>query len=353
MKVIRFIHRYLGWRNWAVLTYNSIAENIFILFYVALADRLSPFAFTVDLLAFLLFSMFSTTYGYLINDLADKDLDALHGKTNTFQNDSKGKAALIVGLFLVLSVASGVRFAERGLFLFLWAVWFFLATFYSLKPIRLKERGKIGLAFVVLAQRGIPALMALAAFGHQEAVVVLFFTTYILFRGLSSDINHQLEDYGEDSKTDTETYAVKSGFTRSQKMLRFSLIAERVLLAVCLGIMLFYTLERNIFGFPYMLPLVGAYALLCVAALAKARRHGVHKFINPFHQKEKDIFQFLHHGFPSVVLPFYLILILSFENGMFGFLLALFVLYRGLYSPRLILESFPAKMLRRGIAVFR
>ncbi len=37
---INFLNKYFGWRNWAVLNYNSVAENIFLIFYICLKVQL-------------------------------------------------------------------------------------------------------------------------------------------------------------------------------------------------------------------------------------------------------------------------------------------------------------------------
>lgn len=232
-----FIHQYLGWRNWSVLTYNSAIENVFPIFYIALHDRLFSWRFAGDFFIFFLFSMFSTSYGYLINDLSDRDLDRAHGKANTFENDSLSKATLVVLFFLLLSLAFASNFWGKQGFLALWLVWFLITTFYSLRPIRLKERGKVGLAFVVIAQRVLPTLIVFAAFSHWDAITILVFTSYMLFRGLSSDVSHQLEDYHRNVATGTGTYAVQSGFEKTRKLFRVSLEMEKVLLFLCLLIM--------------------------------------------------------------------------------------------------------------------
>ncbi len=97
--MMKFIRHYLGWRNWAVLRFNSVLENIYVLFYIALNDRLTAPMFLANGAVFILLSIFSTTYGYLVNDWADKELDARHGKDNTFRHDSAAKAGLITGFF--------------------------------------------------------------------------------------------------------------------------------------------------------------------------------------------------------------------------------------------------------------
>ena len=347
MNIVRFINKYLGWRNWSVLTYNSAIENVFPIFYIALYDRLYSWQFVIDFFAFFLFSLFSTTYGYLVNDLSDRDLDRSHGKDNTFEGDSSLKAALIVISTLIVSLAFASNFWGKQGFFPLWLGWFLITTFYSLRPIRLKERGKVGLAFVVVAQRVLPTLIAFAAFGYWDTITVFIFTLYMCFRGLSSDLNHQLEDYARDAGTGTLTYTVKTGLERTRQIFRFSLEAEKGLLLICLIIMYLALQGLQISGIPVLLPLPLSYLLLYLLNWFQIRKQGANSDVNPFRANRKDIFQFIHHAFPSVLVPIYLLLVLSFQSWIFLSLLAFLAGYRGLYSLELIANSYPMQVIRK------
>ncbi len=346
-RIVCFINHYFGWRNWSVLHYNSVTENVFLIFYIALRDHLYSVSFIEDFFIFIIFSMFSTTYGYLINDFADRELDALHGKDNTFKNDSAWKAGIIVAVFLVLSLIAGMKFLENRLFLPLWICWFFTATFYSLRPIRLKERGWIGLLFVVIAQRVLPTLLIFAAFKHLEAVDMLVFTSYIFARGLSSDLNHQLEDYQKDNMTGTETYAKKTGLTRAENAFRFTLEAEKIFLIPCLIIAHVRLSHLQLYGIPLLLPLLIGYLILYGQSLKQLSSKNGPIDVNPFIPGRKDIFQFIHHTFPSVLLPLYFLLILIFNDLIFSIPLIMFIAYRKIYSMDLIRNSYLLKWLSR------
>jgi 4-hydroxybenzoate polyprenyltransferase len=347
--MVHFIKQYLGWRSWAVLTHNSVIENIFLLFFIALKDKLFTLEFIADLLIFILFSIFSTTYGYLINDLSDKDLDKAHGKKNTFEDDSYTKSVLVVLLFLLLSVFCGVRFAGNDLFVPLWICWGLAATFYSLPPVRLKERGKVGLLVVVLAQRAFPALLIFSAFNHFDWVDLTAFTAYIFFRGLSSDLNHQLSDYQNDLLTKTDTFAVEAGIIQTRKFFRYSLETEKALLLLCLGIMVIKTPHVDLAGIPLLIPALIAYIALYTICQIKMSTLTPETEANPFAAGQKDIFQFVHHGFPSVVLPLYLLLLLIFESWIFLPVLLVFALSKKLFSPDAIKDAYPIRKLSETI----
>ncbi len=346
--MLKSINKYLGWRNWAVFQYNSIFENLFILFTILLLNGSTSFSVLIDILVFALFSILSTSYGYLINDYADRELDAQHQKANTFSDDSAIKAVLITGLVFVLSAVMAVRFIDKPYFAALWVVWFLLSTFYSLPPVRLKERGKSGLLAAVTAQRFIPVLMVFSIFWPVAAGFVVLSAAYVFFRGLSSDLNHQLEDYTNDIQTDTQTFAVKTGLSQGKSILRFSLETEKLLLLL----VLIYTILNLRDMQEYLLLLTVALVLLYFAgyfySLFKVVVAKNKLDVNPFIPQHRNIFQFLHHSYPSVLLPLGLNVVLSFLNPWFLILLGLQMWMRRLFSFQVIEQSFIFNIFKRG-----
>ncbi len=343
-----FIKKYLGWRNWAVLTYNSIFENLFVLFYIGLRTSNYTDTFLIDIFIFLLFSIFSTTYGYLINDYADIDLDKAHGKDNTFADDSKPKAIIISFLFLALSVIAGMPFADNQDFALLWLIWILISTFYSLPPIRLKERGKIGLLFVVFAQRLIPILLVFTAFNFSFGWELTILAVYVFFRGASSDINHQLEDYENDIATGTSTYTVKQGKQKVESIMRFSLETEKVLLLIIL--LSFLSTLYFIDLIPFIV-LVGSVVIYTGIYFYSFKGYKNKKLsdVNPFKSSGNSVFQFLHHSFPSVIFAIFLNLILIYNNWKFVIIFIILGVLRGVFSPSMIKNSFILKFFTKVV----
>jgi hypothetical protein len=70
--------------------------------------------------------------------------------------------------------------------------------------------------------------------------------------------------------------------------------------------------------------------------------------VNPFKPSGSGIFQFLHHSYPSVILAATFNLILVFYNWFFVFLLIGFGSLKGLFSPKMIKNSFMYKALFRS-----
>ncbi len=343
------IKKYLGWRNWAVFTYNSIFENSFVIFYIALRTQNYSTEFVIDILYFILFSIFSTSYGYLVNDFADIDLDRRHGKKNTFSEDSKLLAGIVVLISLILSAIAAIPFIHNQYFLILWLLWFLISTFYSLPPLRLKERGKTGLIFVVFAQRLLPILLVFAVFEFNFPFEIILLSLYVLLRGLSSDINHQIEDLESDRKTATKTFAVEAGNQTVRRIFRLNLEMEKILLIAVL--MLFVVQLRHLplilYIFLLFLALIYFVAYVYGMRLVLSEKSTVD--VNPFVRDKKTIFQFMHHAYPSVVLPLGLNVFLIYFSGYYLIILSLQLILRKMYSISMIKESFIYKSIVKAL----
>jgi len=345
--ILNSINKYLGWRNWAVFQYNSVFENLFIIFYIILLNQHSSISVIVDVLVFGIFSILSTSYGYLINDYADRELDAKHGKLNTFSQDSDKKTVAVIGIIFVLSFISAIPFFKQPYFIGLWIVWFLLSTFYSLPPLRLKERGKIGLISVVSAQRLLPILMVFSVFPTGHGWFLILAGVYVGFRGLSSDLNHQVEDFKNDVLTETNTFAVEVGAAKGKWILRLSLESEKILLAVVLAASLVGLKNSSLILFILSLSLSVIYFAGYVYSILKIIIHKEKVVVNPFIPGEKTIFQFLHHSYPSVLLPLGLNFLLTVLNPAFLILLLLQLFMRGAFSREVLKNSFIFSALKK------
>ncbi|MFZ5915363.1 MAG: UbiA family prenyltransferase [Chloroflexota bacterium] len=346
----------LSWRNWGILRYNSIWQNLAGLFYLALSQRLFSLSFIGRVGSFVLFSTIMTGYGYLINDLADQELDRRHGKSNAFQNVNRGKAALIVAATWLVGSLFGLPFLSRPWFALLWLLWTLAATFYSLPPLRLKERGAIGLATTVAAQQTLPTALLFAAFGQPLSWGALVFVLFATARGLSSDVGHQMRDWVHDTTTATGTFAVRHGYRAVQRVYAASLEIERLALGGVMALLLLKlpTATLPLAGWqvaPAWPPLLLYLPLLAltVGRSWRALRQGHLAAHDPYDEarqaRVRDALHVIHHPLPSVLTPLYLagwMTLLYWPNVVF--LLILSLLY-GLYSPRRWAAAWPIRPL--------
>jgi hypothetical protein len=282
----------------------------------------------------------------LINDLSDKRLDALHGKENTFKNIVQFRASLIVLSVFLFSVIFGLQFSGKKYFLILWLIWIFFATFYSLKPVRLKERGKWGLIIVVFAQRLLPTLLVFSAFEYTDVLDIIIISIYILVRGFSSDLNHQIADYELDFNTATKTFAVSTGIKRAKQGLNYILEAEKILLLfILLRLVLKYpTLySEGELLFILVLLVYGILWLLAESMVIKGYER------NPFIHEEKNVFQFIHHPFPSIILPVVFCAFLLKYNLNYTFILIGLILNKKLFNIKIVADNFLSSYFIRTV----
>jgi len=341
-----WFNKIFGWRNWAVLNYNSFIENIFVVFYIALRKPDFSDTFILDILIFFLFSVFSTTYGYLINDYSDIELDQRQGKENTFQDMTQLKALGSVIFILSLSILSGLYFSGHFWFSMLWLFWLAISSFYSLPPVRLKEKGAIGLIFVILAQRALPILLVFTALGFEYINEIIVLSVFVFFRGASSDINHQLDDITKDAETGTNTFAVIVGKRRVEQLLNISLEIEKALLALILVGFTCQLFNVTILGNIIIVLLLIFYWVMYVYSIILQLRSGNKISKNPFRAGQKSVFQFLHHSFPTVILALGLCLAVCFLNWKFIILLVLIAAVHKLFSSHVLISNFLGRLIK-------
>lgn len=154
---------------------------------------------------------------------------------------------LIVAGVIYLTVA--VALSHSPWYLTIAILGFLMAIFYSLKPIRLKERGFWGLLSIALG-RGLISF-------HLGWLAVASATGYSIWAGITLSILvfgtamiAHLQDYDEDKKAGIMTFPVQVGFSRAITSCVFTIVLS------CLGLALWmaYTHERN---FPFLLWLFG------------------------------------------------------------------------------------------------
>jgi 4-hydroxybenzoate polyprenyltransferase len=346
----------LSWRNWGIIRYNSIWQNLAALFYITLVEELFNLAFLGLVALFICFSTIMTGFGYLVNDLADQDLDRKQGKPNAFANLTPSLATLIVIGVLAVGLALGWPFLVHSEFVVLWMLWVMAASFYSLPPLRLKERGLVGLVVTIAAQQTLPTAMLFAIFGQLYSWGALIFIVYATARGISSDVSHQMRDLPVDAATQARTFAVQFGDRVVQKLYAFGLELERLALGAVL-ILLF--IEMPVLSLPWMgwrvplgLPLIFVYLplfILTAGSSLRAFRQGRLAEADPYDElrqlRQRDMLHVVHHTLPTVLVPLYLCLLMSiYYWPNLIFFLALVILY-GLYSPSRWAATWPLRSL--------
>jgi 4-hydroxybenzoate polyprenyltransferase len=332
---------YLSWRGWGLIRYNATWQNVWLLFYLGLIGRPLNLGYIRDVGLFLAFSLTGTAYGYLVNDLADRELDRRAGKPNAFHQSSRGQIVAVMTGIVLLMTLLGIPFARHPGFILLWGAWILATTVYSLPPLRLKERGVWGLATTIIAQQTLPAAMALAALGAPLWWSALLLLLYITLRGICSDVGHQMRDRARDRSAGARTFAVIRGPRAIARLYGLSLELEALVFGAVL-VALAMTLPRmNITDrrLSPLWPLLVLYLPLLVVTFGRAwRRLDRGDRVDPYDEAPegppRDLLHFLHQTFPTVLLPLYLSLWLTWDYWpTVVFVMGLLILYQ-VYDPR-------------------
>lgn len=352
VKPVQHLLKIFAWRSWGLIRYNSTWQNVAALFYVGLARQWLSLDFIWNVLLFLLFSLTGTAYGYLVNDLADVELDRRAGKPNAFHGASRAQRGLVMAAVSGMMLVCGLPFVRQPDFLPLWVAWALAATFYSLPPLRLKERGALGLVATIAAQQPLPAAMSFAALGHLRTGGALVFVAYITLRGVSSDVGHQMRDRARDEAAGADTFAVRRGHAAIARLYGLSLELETLLLGAVLVVLMADLPPLHLGSWSVALawpPLVAYLGLLPLTIGRAWRRLERGEWVDPYDESPqgppRDLLHLVHHPFPTVLLPLYLaswLTVYYWPNVVFVIGLAL--LY-GLYDPARWTRTWPVRAL--------
>ena len=77
------------------------------------------------------------------------------------------------------------------------------------------------------------------------------------------------------------------------------------------------------------------------------------KFKNPFSNKEKNIFQFIHHPLPSIIIPLSLCIILVKFNYWYLFVIAAILINMRIYKLSVIKNNFIVLFFIRGLSAIK
>jgi 4-hydroxybenzoate polyprenyltransferase len=346
----------LSWRNWGIVRYNSIWQNLAALFYIALVGAEFNLSFIGRAILFIGFSTVMTAFGYLINDFADRELDLSQGKPNTFEGINNFKAALALAAVLLVGLMLAWFFLASAWFSVLWVLWIFAAASYSLPPLRLKERGLVGLIVTIAAQQTLPVALMFAAFDRLFTVGAVVFIIFATTRGISSDISHQLRDFAKDAVSGSKTFAVRQGKQATARIYAAGLEIERFALGALVALLIFKLpqVEASVFGVRLALawPLLLVYLPLFTLNLGRSwkafRTKGL-ELEDPYDEIRqaglRDSLHVIHHTLPSVIVPLYLNLWLALFYWPFLVFALIVALLYGLYSPQRWVSTWPVRPL--------
>jgi 4-hydroxybenzoate polyprenyltransferase len=325
MNILTFIR----WKEWAP---DKITYFFTFFFYIALRERIPPHLFLPDFLIGIAFISSLAVFGYLSNDLGDREMDIFQGKRNSLSGLAPPAVALVFAVVVILMFIFGLWFIQRRWFVLLWGAQVVFAVSYSLLPLRLKSRGWPGLAANVIAQYTIPVALIFSIFGDYGSVEMLVMILCATAAGADKEFSHQRHHLAFDMASGTRTWAVRMGPEKAFRFYRYFLLADLLSIAaliVCLLIGIPTIEFFGLMGLPPALPVLMAYILLLVNVFVRRHRlNGSGHLDDPHNYRgPRKRVNILFTIFPNIVIPIYLAGLLACYNYYYLFLVLFCLLW--------------------------
>ena len=211
----------LGLRAWKLALAGPSVFWFFPVFFVVLSS--SPAAplpggpSPIGLAGVMVALMISASWGFLLNDLFDREADSAGGRSDDLHGHGLGTGTLW-GLIVATASASWVLiFLSGGGYAYkvILAFNYLVAILYSVPPVKLKVRGFWGFLANSLMERPLPIIVLLAYMEYFTAFTVVL---PLLMEATWSVFKHQAADIGDDVQAGVRTFAVRLGKGTSERI---------------------------------------------------------------------------------------------------------------------------------------
>jgi len=169
--------------------------------------------------AFLAVALLFLIYGYVYNDICDAEQDGRASSAALERRRRLVAFASALGGAVVLVLAFR-RPAAR----LVGAAYLLLATAYSARPVRLKERGILGVLAGAVAQRPLVFLIYVGAVGAWDGRSALL-AAWLFLGGVLGMLGHQVKDYENDLRAGVRTFTATHGRRTSLALCWLALVA--------------------------------------------------------------------------------------------------------------------------------
>ena len=153
-------------------------------------------------------------YVSVINDITDLEEDIASGKSNRVQQIPEKYRWIIPGICILLGFVFGYFMYPDMLSCFLYLLSWVVFSLYSIKPIRLKNRGILGVLADGCGSHVFTSLLMVSSMSYvtNQKIDWVWFTAvgiWALTYGLRGILWHQFSDRENDIKVNLNTYASK------------------------------------------------------------------------------------------------------------------------------------------------
>jgi 4-hydroxybenzoate polyprenyltransferase len=204
----------------------------------------------IDFFTLLISYIFIGIAGFLLNDFFDAEPDRIARKNNITLKYKPIYVAIVIFILILSGLALSSIISISIVYLLL--VQLALLIAYSVKYIRLKERGFWGILTDATYAHLIPEIILLILINKysNQIFVPVFFLLMSFSIGLRDILIHQLKDYENDKKSNTKTYV-------SSRPTKASSYIDMLNIAIAAFILLFVFELYWVTNIKYMLILSG------------------------------------------------------------------------------------------------
>jgi hypothetical protein len=206
-------------------------------------------------------------FSILSNDLCDRREDQAAGKMRWI-GSLPGPLGLMITAFLMAAGLTTVLLVGGSLRATLvYAGTILLGLFYSLKPLRFKERGIWGLLVYALSATMVFVLVPWTWFPSGPVLLAALLAAVMSDKWIQIHF-HQVVDQPADLEKATRTYAVRVGLDRARSTLRNASLVASIMLLGMLGMILFLASPAA----PQLIAVLAITAAVLAASRAYAAR---------------------------------------------------------------------------------
>ncbi len=206
--------------NW---WYSKVAPAIAVSWCAALFYQVPAWATARSILLIAFVGLCAGSYGHIINDVFDIEVDRNAGKRNHMARFTPLQRFLLCALTLGLGFLPVLFVSYSPTSLILISIEFLLPTIYSIPPIRLKGRGALGLVCDSLGAHMVPCLYCISVLAHFSSrpdliptpasiTFICLTAVWALVLGLIGILIHEFEDRENDIRSGIRTFATDVEF---------------------------------------------------------------------------------------------------------------------------------------------
>ena len=234
IKISKFLDAIRFWEWQYALRQKVIAGLLFLFLATSTTD------YSIVFIIYIIYCAIALLFGFLINNFSDR-INDLQLDKNHFKDFSLLQLKIISIFSFTALIALPFYFNNTGITVTV-IVGILISIAYSVRPIRLKERGFLGLVSVTLVQQ-LPFLLFYFIY-PQGRIFALYMFIWLILDSFIIEIIHQSIDIDNDNKTRTHTFVTKTN----------NVILIRII-SISTYILIIFTILPVVMG-NYILPLL-------------------------------------------------------------------------------------------------